>query len=102
MHVFSAQQHTTMQVQEGLADLGCAQPCSAQGVLKGHSVLHVFSCIFLSVSDSFLMPLSLLLHWHAYLGNENELNGDDLLFKGPIESGYWDWNIFRVYWSCPQ
>lgn len=43
MHAFSAQQHTTTQVQEGLADLGYAQSCSAQGVVKDRSVLHTFS-----------------------------------------------------------
>lgn len=58
MHVFSAQQHITTQVQEGLADLGCAQPCSTQGVVKGHSVLHTFSAYF-SERECLVFPLFL-------------------------------------------
>lgn len=55
MHVFSAQQHKITQVQEGLADLGCAEPCSAQSVAKGHSALQIFSTYF-SECECLVLP----------------------------------------------
>lgn len=75
--------------------------------MKGHGVLQThFQHIFLGVSVQFshplLMQLSLLLSWHAFPGNQKELNSDDLLLKGLTVSGYWDWDVFRIYWSCPR